>query len=90
MTSNDWLIRGIPKEQLGKERREAIQEVEKALKKQELRPCPFCGGEAQIVCCDYEGNIHGDGYAKRPYSGLGYEIRHALEKMARSRSGGRR
>lgn len=44
-----------------------------------MKPCPFCGGKARIVCCDDEGNIHSDGYAKRPYSGLGYQIRHAHE-----------
>lgn len=44
-----------------------------------LKPCPFCGGKVQIVCCDDEGNVHEDGYAKQPYSGLGYRIRHAHE-----------
>ena len=48
--------------------------------KEALRPCPFCGGTATIVCCDDEGNIHGDDYGNDPWSGLGYQIRHSHEE----------
>ena len=45
-----------------------------------LKSCPFCGGKATIVCCDDEGNIHGDDYENDPWSGLGYQIRHSHEE----------
>lgn len=45
-----------------------------------LRKCPFCGGKAAIVCCDDEGNIHGDDYENDTWSGLGYQIRHSHEE----------
>lgn len=47
---------------------------------EELKPCPFCGGAAMITCCDDEGNIHDDGYENDPWSGLGYQIKHAHEE----------
>lgn len=45
-----------------------------------LKPCPFCGGSAKIVLCDDEGNLHDKDYALRPYSGVGFEIRHTHEE----------
>lgn len=48
------------------------------MKDVELKPCPFCGGKAKIVCCDDEGNIEYDPeYEKSPWSGLGYRITHS-------------
>lgn len=45
-----------------------------------LKPCPFCGGKATIVCCDDEGNIHDDDYENDPWNGLWYQIRHSHEE----------
>lgn len=45
-----------------------------------LRPCPFCGGLAKIVLCDDEGNLHNEDYALKPYSGVGFMIRHTHEE----------
>ena len=45
-----------------------------------LKPCPFCGGSAKIVLCDDEGNLHDEDYALRPYSGVGFKIRHTHEE----------
>lgn len=44
-----------------------------------LKPCPFCGGQPSIVPCDDEGNLHDEDYVLRPYSGLGFVIRHTHE-----------
>lgn len=41
-----------------------------------LLPCPFCGGEAEIVQCDDEGNVRGEEYESNPWSGLGYRVVH--------------
>ena len=38
----------------------------------ELKPCPFCGGEAEIVIFDDEGNLRDREYEKDPWSGIGY------------------
>lgn len=45
-----------------------------------LCPCPFCGGQPSIVPCDDEGNLHDEDYVLRPYSGLGFMIRHTHEE----------
>lgn len=47
---------------------------------EKLKCCPFCGGKATIICCDDEGNLHGDDYKDDPWSGLGYQIRHSHEE----------
>lgn len=46
----------------------------------ELKPCPFCGGKVNLVLCDDEGNLHDEVYRERPYSGLGFMLRHAHEE----------
>lgn len=47
---------------------------------EELKPCPFCGGKAQIVISDDEGNLRDEEYEKNPWSGLSFKIRHAHEE----------
>lgn len=45
-----------------------------------LKLCPFCGGKVNLVLCDDEGNLHDEVYRERPYSGLGFMLRHAHEE----------
>ena len=45
----------------------------------DMAPCPFCGGRADFVICDEEGNIHEPEYEHDPYSGLSFGIRHTVE-----------
>lgn len=42
----------------------------------ELKPCPFCGGEVSVVVLDDEGNIRDEEYERDPYSGLSYAVAH--------------
>lgn len=44
-----------------------------------LKPCPFCGGEAKFTVSDDEGNIRDDEYEYDPWSGLSFRIFHAYE-----------
>lgn len=44
-----------------------------------LKPCPFCGGKVSLVLCDDEGNLHDEAYRERPYSGIGFMLRHTHE-----------
>lgn len=41
-----------------------------------LRPCPFCGGDATVGISDDEGNIRGGDYELDPWSGLCFYIQH--------------
>lgn len=45
-----------------------------------LKPCPFCGGEATVIICDDEGNVHDKEYETNHWSGLGYMIGHSHEE----------
>lgn len=47
-----------------------------------LDPCPFCGGEVEVVVCDDEGNIHSEEYECDPWSGLSYGLRHMADRNA--------
>jgi len=44
-----------------------------------LKPCPFCGGEADFGISDREGNSRDEEYEKDPWSGLSYTIEHVHE-----------
>lgn len=44
--------------------------------KDELKKCPFCGGEAKLQLTDCEGNFKDESYLEEPYSGIGYVIIH--------------
>lgn len=46
----------------------------------ELKPCPFCGGQAQLAVSDDEGNFRDEEYKKDPWSGLSFKIRHVHEE----------
>lgn len=43
---------------------------------EELKPCPFCGGEVSVVVLDEEGNVRDEEYERDPYSGLSYAVAH--------------
>ena len=43
---------------------------------EELKTCPFCGGEVSVVVLDEEGNIRDEEYERDPYSGLRYAVAH--------------
>ncbi len=47
--------------------------------KLELKPCPFCGGKADLWVSDREGNLHDEEYENDPWSGLAFRIRHEEE-----------
>lgn len=44
--------------------------------KDELKKCPFCGGEVKLQLTDDEGNFKDESYLEEPYSGIGYVIIH--------------
>ena len=46
----------------------------------DLKLCPFCGGKVSLVLCDDEGNLHDEAYRERPYSGVGFMLRHTHEE----------
>lgn len=46
---------------------------------QSLKPCPFCGGHAEIGITDYEGNPRDESYLEDPWSGLSFVILHGLD-----------
>lgn len=47
---------------------------------EELKACPFCGGEAKVAVSDDEGNNRDDEYENDPWSGLSFRISHAHEE----------
>lgn len=44
-----------------------------------LKPCPFCGGKAEISVSDDEGNHRNEEYENDPWSGLSFKIQHDHE-----------
>lgn len=46
------------------------------VEKDELKKCPFCGGEVKLQLTDDEGNFKDESYLEEPYSGIGYVIIH--------------
>lgn len=53
---------------------------------EELNKCPFCKGEAWLVVCDDEGNMHEDSYEDDPWSGLGYQLAHDISHIPEGQS----
>lgn len=45
----------------------------------ELKPCPFCGGEVEILIGDDEGNIRDEDYEFDAWSGLSYMLHHDID-----------
>lgn len=43
---------------------------------EEIKPCPFCGGEVVVAISDGEGNLRDEEYEKDPWSGLAYQLSH--------------
>ena len=43
-----------------------------------LKPCPFCGGKAEIQIRDSECSLRDEEYEKNPYNGLMYSIGHRI------------
>ena len=49
----------------------------------ELKPCPFCGGEAKVFVCDNRGDYATDDLSKLAY--YGREMTHCLIKCPKCR-----
>ena len=45
-----------------------------------LKPCPFCGGESNLTISDGEGNKRDAEYENDPWSGLSFRIQHTYEE----------
>jgi len=45
----------------------------------ELKPCPFCGGQAFLAISDDKGNPRSALYEYDPWSGLSFKIMHHHE-----------
>lgn len=48
-------------------------------KKEQLKLCPFCGGNVSLGIRDDEGNHRNEDYENDPYSGLTFTILHDHE-----------
>lgn len=47
---------------------------------EELKPCPFCGGKANITISDDEGIDRDEEYASDPWSGLSFKLNHTYDQ----------
>lgn len=43
---------------------------------EDLKPCPFCGGEVIVGVADEEGNQRDEEYVIAPWSGLSFTLNH--------------